>query len=132
MVRRRVLLHGTVPDGAVPDGDSSSVEVLARRFAAIRADLGIPDGFPDAVLEAAADAATAALPQRADLTDVPFVTVDPPGSTDLDQALHLRRRGDGFDVDRAPAPGRDGLRLRRGQQHEHDRSVATAPAAPTG
>ena len=103
MVRRRVLLHGTVPDGAVPDGDSSSVEVLARRFAAIRADLGIPDGFPDAVLEAAADAATAALPQRADLTDVPFVTVDPPGSTDLDQALHLRRRGDGFDVDYAIA-----------------------------
>lgn len=28
---------------------------------------------------------------RADLTDVPFVTVDPPGSTDLDQALHLSR-----------------------------------------
>jgi exoribonuclease R len=33
-----------------------------------------------------------------DATDVPLVTVDPPGSRDLDQAVHLAARGDGFRV----------------------------------
>ena len=145
MVRRRVLLRGAIPDGAtldraVPEGDSSSVEVLARRFATIRADLGVPEGFPPAVLEAAAQAATAALPQRADLTDVPFVTVDPPGSTDLDQALHLRRRGDGFDVDYAIADVPafvvaggpiDAEARRRGQTlYAPDRRTPPQPPAP--
>ena len=35
---------------------------------------------------------------RRDLTAVPFVTLDPPGSTDLDQAMHLSRRGSGYRV----------------------------------
>src|SRR5918911_638852 len=30
--------------------------------------------------------------------DIPFVTIDPPGSRDLDQALHIERRGDGHRV----------------------------------
>jgi len=30
--------------------------------------------------------------------DTPFVTIDPPGSRDLDQALHIERRGDGHRV----------------------------------
>lgn len=33
-----------------------------------------------------------------DLTEVAFVTIDPPGSMDLDQAMHLERTGDGFRV----------------------------------
>jgi exoribonuclease R len=47
--------------------------------------------------EAAAVAASAALPDR-DETAVPFVTIDPPGSMDLDQALHLARDGEGYRV----------------------------------
>jgi exoribonuclease R len=35
---------------------------------------------------------------RIDLTDVPFVTIDPAGSTDLDQAVHARRRPSGFEL----------------------------------
>ncbi len=34
----------------------------------------------------------------ADETHVPFVTIDPPGSRDLDQALHLERRRGGYRV----------------------------------
>ena len=37
------------------------------------------------------------MPDR-DETDVPFVTVDPVGSMDLDQALYLERSGDGYRV----------------------------------
>jgi exoribonuclease R len=33
-----------------------------------------------------------------DRTDLPFATIDPPGSMDLDQAMHLQRDGDGYVV----------------------------------
>ncbi|HMG30307.1 MAG TPA: RNB domain-containing ribonuclease [Jiangellaceae bacterium] len=62
----------------------------------IRAELEVPGEFPaDAIAEASAAAAAATTPDR-DLTDVPFVTIDPPSSMDLDQALHLSRDGRAF------------------------------------
>src|SRR5919199_1517069 len=94
MVRRVIRVRGA---------DPASVAALEQRFAAIRARLQVPADFPPEVLRAAEQAAAApALPDR-DLTAVEFVTVDPPGSTDLDQALHIERRGDGFAVDYAIA-----------------------------
>ncbi|MDG4765090.1 RNB domain-containing ribonuclease [Solwaraspora sp. WMMD406] len=68
-------------------------------FAALRRELELPDGFlPAAQREADEAAARVRLrdTDRADHTDIPFVTVDPPGSRDLDQAMCLRRRGDGY------------------------------------
>ena len=71
---------------------------LREGFTRLRDELGVPDGFPDAVLaEAEAAAQTPRLPER-DLTDVPFVTIDPQGSTDLDQAVHIEASGDGHHV----------------------------------
>ncbi|MET0864331.1 MAG: RNB domain-containing ribonuclease [Nakamurella sp.] len=68
---------------------------VAIDFEAIRDELQIPDGYPaDAVAEAAAAAANP--PEPVDHTDLPFVTVDPVGSLDLDQAVHLARDGDGY------------------------------------
>jgi len=65
---------------------------LREGFAGIRAELGVPAAFPDAVLAAAEQAARRPrLPDR-DLTDIAFVTIDPPGSMDLDQAMHIERR----------------------------------------
>ena len=83
MPHRAVALRGR-PDPA-----------LIERLAALRTELELPAGFPPEVLEeadaAARDvlAALASDPAYADRTDVPFVTVDPAGSTDLDQALYL-------------------------------------------
>lgn len=37
-------------------------------------------------------------PQRIDLTEIPFVTIDPVGATDLDQAVHIERLGGGHRV----------------------------------
>ncbi len=31
-----------------------------------------------------------------DQTDIPFITIDPEGSTDLDQALYLEKDGTGY------------------------------------
>src|SRR5690554_3206624 len=92
---------------------------LADRFEELRAELGLEEGFPADVLaeaEAAAErvAAELAAPPAdvLDARDVAFVTIDPPGSMDLDQALHIERTGDGFrvryaiaDVAQAVTPG---------------------------
>ncbi|HEV7173013.1 MAG TPA: RNB domain-containing ribonuclease [Pedococcus sp.] len=78
-------------------GDGVSAE-LAARFETIRTELSVPDEFPAPVLaEAERAAASPTLPER-DETDVPFLTIDPPGSMDLDQAMHLSRDGDGYRV----------------------------------
>ncbi|MFG2118323.1 RNB domain-containing ribonuclease [Streptomyces sp. NPDC048710] len=71
---------------------------LRAALAALRAELGIPDAFPAEVqAEAERSAQAPTLPSH-DATDLPFFTVDPPGSTDLDQATHLSRQGTGFRV----------------------------------
>jgi exoribonuclease R len=74
-------------------------------FDRIRAELKVPAAFPDAVLQAATDAVAAGpqIPPGADSSvfdarDLPFMAIDPPGSTDLDQAFFARRRGDGYTV----------------------------------
>lgn len=66
----------------------------------VREDLDVPRQFPPEVVAAAdrAAAAGAADPDRVDLRDLPFVTIDPPGSLDLDQAVFLARDGDGYVV----------------------------------
>jgi len=64
-------------------------------FETIRADIGIPEDFPPDVLDEAERSSRAPRPPDADMTDVPFVTLDPPESMDLDQAFHLERRPQG-------------------------------------
>ncbi|MGY1746307.1 RNB domain-containing ribonuclease [Blastococcus sp. SYSU D00695] len=71
-------------------------------FAAIRAEFEVPEEFPADVLAEAEAAAAAPLPAH-DATDLPLVTVDPPGSRDLDQAVHLARDGGGYVVSYAIA-----------------------------
>jgi exoribonuclease R len=73
---------------------------LAERFAAIRNELEVPDAFPPAALDeaSAAAAGTADRSELPDWTDIPFVTLDPVGSMDLDQAMHLSRDGQGWRV----------------------------------
>lgn len=80
---------------------------LRAGFAAIRAELEIVTEHPaDAEREAAARADTPTTPlanadlvgaaARTDRRDLELVTLDPAGSTDLDQAFVLHRDGDGF------------------------------------
>lgn len=72
---------------------------LGPRLEAILAESGIDREFPAAVLAEAEQVAAQplSLPER-DATDLPFVTIDPPGSMDLDQALHLAREAGGYRV----------------------------------
>ncbi|MEU1278939.1 RNB domain-containing ribonuclease [Streptomyces sp. NPDC005805] len=66
----------------------------------IRTSPDVPGPFPPEVLaEAETAARTPGIGPDTPVSDLPFLTVDPPGSTDLDQAMHLARRpGGGYRV----------------------------------
>ena len=68
-------------------------EEVRAGLEAIRAELGIPEHYP---AEAEQEAERPPRLPETDLTDVPFVTLDPAGSMDLDQAIHLERTPSGF------------------------------------
>jgi exoribonuclease R len=69
---------------------------FAQEIRAIEDELGVTEEFPAAVLEDAERAAANPRLPSLDRTELPFVTIDPPGSKDLDQALHIERCGDGY------------------------------------
>ncbi|WP_433377028.1 RNB domain-containing ribonuclease [Actinoplanes sp. CA-142083] len=67
-------------------------------FSVLRRELRLPGEFPEAALGEARAAAAAPPRPGVDRTDVPFVTIDPATSRDLDQAMHLSRREGGYRV----------------------------------
>jgi exoribonuclease R len=66
---------------------------LAAGLAAIRTQYQVPASFPPDVLAAAEAAAKRAPTEHVDRTALPFVTLDPASSTDLDQAFTIDRSG---------------------------------------
>ena len=78
--------------------DGVAAHTLRDGIDAIRAELEVSPEFPAEVEEAAARAAAAPRLPELDRTDLPFVTIDPEGAQDLDQALHIERAGDGYVV----------------------------------
>ncbi len=64
-------------------------------FSALRRELELPSAFPPAAQAEADRMAAGVKPPPADLSDVPFVTIDPPESMDLDQAMCLERTASG-------------------------------------
>lgn len=76
----------------------ATIEGLRRGVAAIQQEQHLSSVFPDAVEVAADEAARSPrLPTR-DLTHLEFVTIDPVGAMDLDQAMHLLAEDDGYVV----------------------------------
>lgn len=90
MPRRSVIIRG----GA----DSADATPLRRAVGAIEDELEVTPEFPPEVLAAAEEAAGSPKLPELDRTDLPLVTIDPPGARDLDQALHIERLGRGFRV----------------------------------
>jgi exoribonuclease R len=73
-----------------------SGSTLEPGIEAIKRELDLPFAFPPKVEAAAAEAAAHPRLPAEDRSDIPFVTIDPPGAMDLDQALHVARKGDGY------------------------------------
>ncbi|WP_329386200.1 RNB domain-containing ribonuclease [Streptomyces sp. NBC_01351] len=83
MPRRQ--MHMTGADGAA----------LRAALRELRTKLEVPGEFPAAVLAEAEHAAAHPRLPELDSTDIPFFTIDPPTSVDLDQAVHLAKRSGG-------------------------------------
>ncbi|QIG42803.1 RNB domain-containing ribonuclease [Nocardioides anomalus] len=79
----------------VRTADSDVERLLREGIAEIQAELHVTPDFPPEVEQAAAAAVADPRLPELDRTDLELVTVDPEGSMDLDQALHLERTGDG-------------------------------------
>ncbi|MBK5217293.1 MAG: RNB domain-containing ribonuclease [Propionibacteriales bacterium] len=58
----------------------------------------VSEEFPPDIEAAARQAASNLKLPDLDRTDIPFITIDPATSMDLDQALHIERDGDGYVV----------------------------------
>ena len=86
MPRRVVHVHHA-------DGDT-----LRNGIAAIQAEMSVSPQFPPDVEAAAEQAAQNPKLPELDRTDIPFVTIDPETSRDLDQAMHIERDGKGYVV----------------------------------
>ncbi len=81
-------------------------KLICAGLHALRIELEIPEDFPEAVI-AEAEASAAAGPQIppgsaattiTDRTDLELVTIDPPDSQDLDQAVHVAKTATGWRV----------------------------------
>ncbi|KOU33808.1 ribonuclease II [Streptomyces sp. WM6373] len=76
-----------------------ALDALGPALVELRAELKIPLAFPKRVLKAADKAVAETQLHHEDATHLPFFTIDPSTSKDLDQAMHLERRaGGGFRV----------------------------------
>ncbi|MGB3828142.1 MAG: RNB domain-containing ribonuclease [Ornithinimicrobium sp.] len=85
MAERSTTLH--LP----PHSDATAR--LEAAFAAVREEFDVRQGFGEEVLREARQAVEHPdLPAR-DETDIDFITIDPPGSMDLDQAMHIELAG---------------------------------------
>ena len=68
---------------------------LQDALARVEQELELPSGFaPEVVAAAKAASAAPTLPDL-DRTDIPLLTIDPEGSMDLDQAMHIEKSSDG-------------------------------------
>lgn len=103
---RKLLESPAVPpwDGGALSCPGAVASILVSHdFDAIRAEFDLPSfadtsAFPEAAEAEAREIATLTPPEFEDATDIPFVTIDPPGAQDLDQAMFLERQGEGFRV----------------------------------
>jgi exoribonuclease R len=91
MPSNRVVRVRSVRDGVAAAALSAGIDQIRR-------ELGVTPDFPPEVERAAAEAARSPRLPELDRTDLPFLTIDPPGSMDLDQAMVLTRDGDGYVV----------------------------------
>jgi len=71
---------------------------LRDGIAAIGEEMEVSEEFPPDIEAAARQAASNLKLPDLDRTDIPFITIDPATSMDLDQALHIERDGDGYVV----------------------------------
>lgn len=72
------------------------VHAAELEFDELREEFKLPAGFPEDAVAQAVTAVDTKAAERTDRRDIPFVTIDPPGSMDLDQAVYVVPTATGF------------------------------------
>ncbi len=72
-------------------------------FGVIRTEFGLTQDYPEDAVAEARKSTDAHAEGRVDRTELALVTIDPPGSLDLDQAVHVEQTDTGFVVSYAIA-----------------------------
>lgn len=93
------MTHTSVRRSESGEARSAATGLTAELDAAIAgiiAELGLPTEFPAGVEDEARDAAERVAVPETDLSGSEFITIDPEGATDLDQAVCISRSGDGY------------------------------------
>jgi len=67
-------------------------------FSDVAREFKVERGFAPELVEEARTATDQFAENRRDLRDIPFVTIDPVGSKDLDQAVYITRKGEDLEV----------------------------------
>lgn len=108
--------------------------LLADGLAALRTQFQVPSSFPAPVLVAAEAAARRSPSAHADWTARPFVTLDPTGATDLDQAFAIEAAGSDWLLHYAIADvaGSSAMAIRLMPKPGHAGSPLTCPMARPG
>ncbi len=91
MLQRRVVR-------VAPRLEEAGVRLVREGVEALHGELGVTPGFPPEVEAEAEEAAHRPRLPALDRTDIPFVTIDPEGARDLDQAVHLEQSATGYRV----------------------------------
>lgn len=77
---------------------ASRMMVQGIDFGVVRAEFDLPGAFSAAAQAEAENAVDRFSAGRVDETGIAFVTIDPPGSMDLDQAVHIEKTSTGYVV----------------------------------
>ena len=77
---------------------ASRMMVQGIDFGVVRAEFDLPGAFSAAAQAEAENAVDRFGAGRVDETGIAFVTIDPPGSMDLDQAVHIEKTSTGYVV----------------------------------
>lgn len=75
-----------------------SIGSLEKMLHELETEFRLPQRFSERALAAAEDSLKTLTPAPSDHTGLPFFTLDPPTSTDLDQAMYLERREENYRV----------------------------------
>ncbi|WP_418907010.1 RNB domain-containing ribonuclease [Glutamicibacter endophyticus] len=90
---------------------SQGIDELREHLARLEDEFETPEEFSEELLRAARQAIAQLESPAHDDTDLPFFTIDPAESTDLDQAMYLERTDDGYRVHYAIADVPNFVRL---------------------
>lgn len=85
-----------MPYSHIGVSEGAAQQQLAQALAALTTEFKLPGDFDPAIIAEVNEVIAKHQLPATDLSTLPFITIDPPTSEDLDQAMFLEREGNGY------------------------------------